>query len=96
MYAGWLTRLDLPVDAVDRVLPTAISIGTNPTFDGVDRRVEGYVIDRHDLDLYGERIAYDVVTRLRETLRFEGIDPLVVQMHADVARSREVLGIAQP
>ena len=96
VYAGWLTRLDLPVDAVDRVLPTAISIGTNPTFDGVDRRVEGYVIDRHDLDLYGERIAYDMVTRLRETLRFDGIDPLVVQMHADVARCREVLGIAAP
>lgn len=94
VYAGWLTRLDLPEGAPDRMLPTAVSIGTNPTFDGVDRRVEGYVLDRSDLDLYGERIAYDVVARLRETLRFDGIEPLITQMHADVTECRGVLGLS--
>ncbi len=92
VYAGWLTRLDLPEDAADRVLPAAISIGTNPTFDGATRRVEGYVLDRTDLDLYGERIAYGFVKRLRPTLRFDGIEPLVEQMHDDVAQCREVIG----
>ena len=51
VYAGWLTRLDLPDDGetADRVLPAAVSIGTNPTFAGHERRVEGYVLDRTDL-----------------------------------------------
>lgn len=92
VYAGWLTRLDLPEGAADRSLPTAISVGTNPTFDGTQRRVEGYVLDRADLDLYGERIAYEFVRRLRPTLRFDGVEPLVAQMHKDVAQCHEVLG----
>lgn len=91
VYAGWLTRLDLPEGAPDRVLPAAISIGTNPTFDGTSRRVEGYVLDRTDLELYGERIAYEFVRRLRPTLRFEGIEPLIEQMHQDVADCRTLL-----
>ena len=41
VYAGWLRRLD-----TGERLPAAISVGTNPTFDGVrDRRVESYVLD---------------------------------------------------
>jgi len=99
VYAGWLTRLDRPADdgqQVDRVLPAAISIGTNPTFDGAERRVEGYVLDRTDLDLYGERICYELVRRLRPTVKFEGIEPLVRQMNEDVAQCREILSTIVP
>ncbi len=93
VYAGWLTRLARPSGAPDRVLPAAISIGTNPTFDGTSRRVEAYVLDRTDLDLYGERVAYEFVRMLRPTLRFDGIEPLVEQMHADVAQCRSTLAV---
>jgi riboflavin kinase / FMN adenylyltransferase len=97
VYAGWLVRLDLPEDdSVDRVLPCAVSIGTNPTFDGHERRVEGYVLDRTDLDLYGERICYELVRRLRPTLKYEGIEPLVRQMNLDVAQCREILSTIVP
>ncbi len=96
VYAGWLTRLDLPPEAVDRVLPAAISIGTNPTFAGVGRRVEGYVLDRTDLELYGERIAYEFVSRLRPTLTFDGVASLVEQMDRDVVECRSVLGQIVP
>lgn len=91
VYAGWLAQLDLPEDSADRRLPAAISVGTNPTFDGKERRVEAYVLDRKDLDLYGRRVAVEFVARLRPTLRFEGIEPLLVQMAQDVRRCREVL-----
>ncbi len=91
VYAGWLTRVDKPTTALDRVLPAAISVGTNPTFDGTQRRVEGYVLDRTDLDLYGERITYEFVERLRPTLRFDGIEPLIEQMETDVGQCREIL-----
>ena len=98
VYAGWLTRLDLAADGgqADRVLPAAVSIGTNPTFDGHERRVEGYVLDRTDLDLYGERICYELVRRLRPTVKYEGIEPLVRQMNEDVAQCREILSTIVP
>jgi riboflavin kinase/FMN adenylyltransferase len=96
VYAGWLTRLDLAAGSSDRVLPAAISIGTNPTFDGTSRRVEAYVLDRTDLDLYGERVAYEFVRMLRPTLRFDGIEALVTQMHADVQECRATLAVAGP
>jgi riboflavin kinase / FMN adenylyltransferase len=93
VYAGWLIRPELPEGAPDAVLPAAVSIGTNPTFDGLERRVEAYVLDRTDLDLYGERVAVEFVERLRPTLRFDGVDALVTQMSLDVARCRELLGV---
>lgn len=88
VYAGWLRRTSEGGD----VLPAAISIGTNPTFDGVERRVEAYVLDRTDLDLYDEVVVLELVERLRPTLRFDSIDALVERMHEDVARAREILG----
>lgn len=88
VYAGWLVR---SAGRITEALPAAISIGTNPTFDGEERRVEAYVLDRADLDLYGERVAFDFVERLRPTLKFDGIDPLLVQMADDVRKAREIL-----
>jgi riboflavin kinase/FMN adenylyltransferase len=86
VYAGWLVRHE-----GDR-LPAAVSVGTNPTFDGVERRVESYVLDRDDLDLYGESIRVELVDRIRPMVRYEGVEALVAQMHDDVVRTRTLLG----
>ncbi|TDD30299.1 bifunctional riboflavin kinase/FAD synthetase [Kribbella turkmenica] len=94
VYAGWLTVLTPApgAPAYPDAMPAAISVGSNPTFDGVDRRVETYVLDRDDLELYGARIAVDFVARLRGTqIRFDTIDELLVQMKADVDGARRVL-----
>ena len=96
VYAGWLLRLDVAADDPDRTLPAAVSVGTNPTFDGQQRRVEAYVLDRTDLDLYGERVVVEFVDRLRPTLRFDGVDALVEQMAQDVERCREILSVIVP
>jgi riboflavin kinase / FMN adenylyltransferase len=98
VYAGWLVRLGDRKDAASpgERLPAAISVGTNPTFDGHERRVEAYVLDRDDLDLYAETVAIEFVQRLRPTLRFDGIEPLIVQMALDVEQSRTVLGVTRP
>ena len=54
-------------------LPAAISVGTNPTFAGDrERRVEAYVLDRDDLELYGVRVEISFVARIRGMVRFEG------------------------
>lgn len=88
VYAGWLRRLDEP-DAPR--LPAAISVGTNPTFDGLERRVESHVLDRTDLELYGVEIAVEFVARLRGQVRFSSVDDLIAQMTTDVAETRRVL-----
>jgi riboflavin kinase/FMN adenylyltransferase len=87
VYAGWLKRLD-----TGERHPAAISVGTNPTFDGVRaRRVESYVLDRTDLELYGVEVEVSFVERLRGMVAFDSVEALVEQMHGDVARAREVL-----
>jgi len=80
--------------------PAAVSIGTNPTFDGVERRVEAHVTDLHgsqDLDLYGAHVALDFVERIRGQIRFGGADALtelVEQMSLDVETARRLLTTA--
>ena len=82
VYAGRLVR-------GPEQLPAAISIGTNPTFAGLERRIEAYVLDFSG-DLYGERVGLAFTARLRDTLRFDGVEPLVEQMARDVERAREL------
>ena len=84
VYAGWLVRAD------GTRLPAAISIGTNPTFGGTLRRVEAYALDRDDLELYGERVGVEFADRLRPTLTFDGVEPLLEQMAKDVDQAREL------
>lgn len=83
VYAAWLVR-------GGQRLAAAVSIGTNPTFSGQERRVEAYVLDFDD-DLYGERLALDFVARLRPTLKFDDVRSLVAAIDDDVVRTREVL-----
>jgi riboflavin kinase / FMN adenylyltransferase len=91
IYAGWLYELD-PADGSEaQKWPAAISVGTNPTFDGRERTVEAYALDRDDLDLYGAHVAVDFAARLRPTLKFDSVDELVAQMHEDVAETRRLL-----
>jgi riboflavin kinase/FMN adenylyltransferase len=84
VYAGWLI-------ALGESLPAAVSIGTNPQFGGVERRVEAYVLDRDDLDLYGAAVAVDLVERLRGQQVFDSVEGLVDQMARDVAGARALL-----
>jgi len=86
VYAAWLVR------GRGERLPAAVSIGTNPTFSGRERRVEAFVLD-FDGDLYGERLALDFVAHLREQRIYTGIDPLVAQIQDDVAQTREILAV---
>ncbi len=88
IYAAWLLRGG---NRAER-LPAAVSIGTNPTFSGRERRVEAYVLD-FDGDLYGERVALDFVAHLREQRRYDGVEPLVAQIRDDVAQTRAALGV---
>jgi riboflavin kinase/FMN adenylyltransferase len=68
----------------------AVSVGVRPTF-GTGRGVlvEAYLLDR-DVDLYGEILRVEFLTRLRGERRFDSVDALVEQMRLDVERTREL------
>ncbi|MEU4119862.1 bifunctional riboflavin kinase/FAD synthetase [Kitasatospora sp. NPDC028055] len=83
VYAGWLT-------AEGERMPAAISVGTNPTFDGTARTVEAYAIDRVGLDLYGLHVAVDFLAYLRGMEKFDSIEALLDRMADDVKRAREL------
>jgi riboflavin kinase/FMN adenylyltransferase len=84
VYAGWLTDQG-------RRHPAAISVGNNPTFEGVpQRQVEAYVLDA-DIDLYGHRVGISFVERIRGMVAFSGIEPLIEQMTDDVVKARRLL-----
>ncbi|NDF56619.1 MAG: bifunctional riboflavin kinase/FAD synthetase [Actinobacteria bacterium] len=84
VYAGWLS-----VD--NQRWPAAISIGTNPTFPGVrGRQVEAYALDQTDLELYDLEAKIEFGYRLRDTLKFDGLEPLLKQMKKDCDQAREL------
>jgi riboflavin kinase/FMN adenylyltransferase len=93
VYAGWLRESG---DVAAPFLPAAISVGTNPTFAGRERRVESYVLDRTDLELYGVLVDVLFIERLRGMVTFDSVDDLVEQMHSDVDRARELLVVPPP
>jgi len=84
IYAGWLT-------VGINFWPAAISIGTNPTFEGErGRQVEAYALDQQGLDLYDKAASIEFGWFLRPTLKFDGLDELLVQMKKDCDEARRL------
>jgi riboflavin kinase/FMN adenylyltransferase len=84
VYAGWLS-------VGSERWPAAISIGTNPTFPGArGRQVEAYALDKTDLELYDLEATIEFGFRLRDTLKFDGLEPLLEQMKKDCDQAREL------
>ncbi|MBN9643277.1 bifunctional riboflavin kinase/FAD synthetase [Corynebacterium mendelii] len=70
--------------------PTAVSVGTNPTFNDVRRSVEAFVLDR-DADLYGREVTVEFIDRIRGMEKFNGVDDLLAAMDRDVKKTRAIL-----
>lgn len=83
VYAGWFVL-------GDRRSPTAISIGSNPTFSGRVRTVEAFVLDEGG-NFYGRRVALEFVEWLRGMVKFDSFEALIEQIGRDVERTREIL-----
>jgi riboflavin kinase/FMN adenylyltransferase len=91
IYAGRARTLDGSGDAAAGSHAAAISVGTNPTFvPGTgELTVEAYLLD-FDGDLYDRRLRLELLARLRDERRFASVDELLVQIHKDIARTREI------
>lgn len=84
VYAGWL-------EVENQRWPSAISIGTNPTFVGErSTQVEAYALDETGLELYDQGAKIDFGWRLRDTVKFDGLDPLLEQMKIDCDQARKL------
>ncbi|AZI58086.1 bifunctional riboflavin kinase/FAD synthetase [Nakamurella antarctica] len=84
VYAAWF-------NLGSRRSPAAVSIGTNPTFEGHERRVEAFVL-RDGANFYGRRIGLDFVERLRGMWKFDSVDLMMAEIDRDIARTHEILG----
>jgi riboflavin kinase/FMN adenylyltransferase len=77
----------------DTRYPAAVSVGNNPTFEGVPaKQVEAHLLDV-SIDLYGREVTVDFVDWVRGNVRFDGLDALIAHIRADVVRTREILGL---
>jgi len=84
VYAAWAT-----IDGVRH--PAAVSIGDNPTFNGVPQhQAEAHLLDT-DADLYGRTIELAFVQRIREMESFTTLEALITAIRADVVAVRRVL-----
>ena len=87
VYAAWLT-------VRDERYPAAVSVGNNPTFDGVPaRQVEAHALDQ-DFDIYGEKVTLEFVERIRGMVKYTTVEALVEQIAKDEEIARGILGIA--
>jgi riboflavin kinase/FMN adenylyltransferase len=66
------------------------SLGTRPTVNGTEPLLEVHVFD-YDGDLYGRLIEVEFVAKLRDEVKFDSVDAMVVQMKVDAANARELL-----
>lgn len=90
VYAGHLVMRDPRTGASGERYPAAISVGSNPTFQGSRRTVEAYLLDFDD-DLYGEHVGIEFAHRLRPMATFAGVDELLEAMTRDVEDTRRLL-----
>nr|WP_180218645.1 bifunctional riboflavin kinase/FAD synthetase [Streptomyces albus] len=88
VYAGWLT-------VQGEAMPAAISVGTNPQFEGTERTVEAYAIDRVGLDLYGLHVGVDFLDYIRGQETFDTLDALKARMAQDVDEARRMVAASE-
>jgi riboflavin kinase/FMN adenylyltransferase len=89
VYAAWGT-------VGNRRYGAAVSIGNNPTFEGVpNKRVEAHLLDQN-LDLYGAVLELEFVDYVRGMRKFDSAEALAAQMRADEAQVRAILEVPAP
>lgn len=84
IYATWIHGIG------EQPMPGVSSLGTRPTVNGREPLLEAHLFD-FDGDLYGKRIRVEFVRKLRDEIKFDGLDALVAQMDLDAAQARAVL-----
>ena len=65
------------------------NIGYKPTFDGQKYLFEANIFD-FSQDLYGQRLEFDIISKIRETKKFSGVEELKQYINLDVKSAKEI------
>lgn len=87
-YGVYATRTRLPDG---RVVKGVANLGVRPMFEIEQPLLEVWLFDV-DESLYGQTVETELVGFLRGEMKFDGLDALKVQIEADAAAARAVLG----
>ncbi|WP_312064282.1 bifunctional riboflavin kinase/FAD synthetase [Brevundimonas sp.] len=87
-YGVYATRTRLPDG---RVIKGVANLGVRPMFEIEQPMLEIWLLD-FDESLYGQTLETELVAFLRGEMKFDGLDALKVQIEADAAAARAVLG----
>ena len=79
----------------DREYAAVANVGSRPTFGEEQPLIEVHLLDFAG-DIYGRRLAFDFVARVRPVQRFGSLDELRTQIGRDIDRSRELVGLSPP
>lgn len=87
-YGVYATRTRL---ADGRVVDGVANLGVRPMFEIAEPLLEVWLFDFAE-DLYGQTVETELVALLRGEMNFDGLDALKIQIDADAAAARAVLG----
>ena len=87
-YGVYATRTRLPDG---RVIKGVANLGVRPMFEIEQPLLEVWLLDFNE-SLYGQTLETELVAFLRGEMKFDGLDELKVQIEADAAKARTVLG----
>ncbi|MGL4833905.1 MAG: riboflavin biosynthesis protein RibF, partial [Shewanella sp.] len=74
----------------EHAIDSVSSVGTRPTVHGLEPLLEAHLFD-FDGDLYGKKIRVEFIEKLRDEVKFDGLDALVIQMNQDAEQARAIL-----
>jgi len=84
-------RAGLDLGADTQWLDGVANFGRRPTFDAADDVIlEAHLFD-FDGDLYGKHLRVELVERLRDEQKFDGLDALKAQIALDCEKAKEIL-----
>ncbi len=88
VYAAW-------AEVEGERFPAVVNIGMRPTVGGRARTIEAHLIDFDD-DIYGRCLQLSFVARLRDEMKFSGLDALKAQIARDKAQADWLLAATPP
>jgi riboflavin kinase/FMN adenylyltransferase len=75
---------------VNTTLHAVMSIGTRPTFNGADLRLEVHLFD-FNREIYGEQLQVTFIDFIRHSRKFDSVEALIAQMNQDSEKARAIL-----
>lgn len=70
--------------------PSITNIGTNPTFNDKERTIETFILD-FDEEIYGQTVKLEWIEKIRDEIKFEKYQYLILQIKKDIKKAEEIL-----